>query len=150
MTKTVIALVFAAISFPAFAKTSLTDGFVNDIKLAIESNGVTSSSIDIVCPAQSASGKLLVTYASYEYGKSKGVFIFENNENLQAPMTFIVPLRPNDDFESPLVNGWEFAFKMPSGQFFVTILKGGGVKAGINKNGTSGVKEISCKAVKPA
>jgi hypothetical protein len=149
MTKTVMALIFAAISFPVFAKNSITDEFVNDIKSAIESNGVTSSSIDIVCPAQSASGKLLVTYASYEYGKGKGIFIFENNENIQAPMTFIVPLRPNDDFDSPLINGWEFAFKMPNGQFFVTVLKGGKVKAGINKNGTSGVTEVNCKVVKP-
>lgn len=149
MTKTVMALIIAAISFPVFAKNSLTDEFVRDIKSAIESNGEISSSIDIVCPAQSASGKVLVTHADYEYGKSKGVFVFKNTDSIPAAMTSITPIFPGDDLDSPVINGWEFGFKMPSGQLFVTILKSGNVKAGVNKNGTSGVTEINCKAVRP-
>ncbi|WP_075202113.1 MULTISPECIES: hypothetical protein [Serratia] len=149
MTKTIMALIIAAISFPVFSKDSLTGNFVSGIESSIESNGEISSSIDIVCPAQSASGKLLITHVSYEYGKSKGVFLFKSNDQPQAPMTAVVPLRPNDDFDSPIINGWEFSFKMPKGQFFVTVFKSGKVKVGVNKNGTTGVKEINCKAVKP-
>lgn len=149
MNKTVMALIIAAISFPVLSKSSLTGDFVKDVQSAIDSNGESSSSIDIVCPAQSASGKLLVTYASYDYGKSKGVFVFKNTDSIPAAMTSITPVFPGGNLDSPVIDGWEFGFKMPNGQLFVTVLKNGKVKAGVNKNGTSGVTEINCKVARP-
>lgn len=148
MFKAVTVLLIAAVTFPVLGRQTLTNDFLKDVELAMDSNGEIYSSVDIECPAPSASGKLLVTHASYEYGKSKGIYIFKNDDKLQAPMTFIVPIKPDDDFDSMASDGLTFAFKMPNGQFFVSMLKAGNVKVGVNKNGTSGITETNCKVVK--
>lgn len=149
MNKTLVAACVMALSFPVFAKETPTQAFVNDIEKAINSNGDVSTSLDITCPAQSASGKIVVTYADYSYGKSKGVFVFKNTADTPAEMKGITPIHPNDDIMSDVISGWDFSFVIPGGQFFVTVKKNGDVKAGINKNGTSGVTEIKCKVTKP-
>ncbi|OSN04231.1 hypothetical protein AU510_12320 [Lonsdalea britannica] len=59
------------------------------------------------------------------------------------------PKIKDDDFLSGVVIGFDFGFVLPGGQFFLTIMKNGSVKAGINKNGQSGITEIPCKAVAP-
>lgn len=65
-------------------------------------------------------------------------------------MTSIVTVSPDDNFMSEEIIGMSYIFKMPSGQFFVDILKNGKARAGVNKNGESGIKWIDCKIVKPS
>ncbi|MBJ8670240.1 hypothetical protein I5373_02685 [Citrobacter koseri] len=149
MTKAALAFVIMVFSLPALAKQTLTDDFVKEIETAINSTGEVSTSVDIDCPAKSASGKVLVTHVDYEYGKSKGVFVFKDTNDTPAEMTSIIPVYPDDDLDSETINGWDFVFKMPNGQFFITVMKNGKTKAGVNKNGTSGITEINCKASIP-
>ncbi|EMS7149046.1 hypothetical protein WG953_004277, partial [Shigella flexneri] len=70
--------------------------------------------------------------ASYEFGKSIGVFDFANNAS-PATMTFLIPIYKDDDFDSDTV-GFTFAFKMPRGQFFVDVKENGNIRAGVNVN----------------
>lgn len=149
MNKTLVAACVMVLSFPVFAKKSPTIDFVNDIETAINSTGEVSTSLDITCPAQSASGRVLVTHADYTYGMSKGVFVFKNTDDIPAEMKSIIPIHPDNDIMSDVISGWDFGFKIRGGQFFVTVMKNGEVKAGINKNGTSGVTEVKCKVAKP-
>ncbi|WP_413594709.1 hypothetical protein [Citrobacter youngae] len=134
----------------ALAKDNIATSFVNEIKIAADGDGSVNAAIDIDCPAPSASGKVMMSKASYEFDKSVGAFVFEQSEYTPARMTTIVPMFPDGDFTSNKITGMGFIFKMPSGQFFVDILKNGKARAGINKNGESGIKWIDCKIVKPS
>lgn len=149
MNKTLVAACVMVLSFPVFAQKSPTADFFNEIETAINSTGEVSTSLDITCPAQSASGRVLVTHADYTYGMSKGVFVFKNTDDIPAEMKSITPIYPNNDFASDVRSGWEFGFIIRGGQFFVTVMKNGVVKAGINKNGTTGITEVKCKVTKP-
>ncbi|EPX4272957.1 hypothetical protein ACW0LU_004214 [Shigella flexneri] len=97
----------------------------------------------ISCPSPSASGAIILRKASYEFGKSIGVFDFANNAS-PATMTFLIPIYKGDDFDSDTV-GFTFAFKMPRGQFFVDVKENGNIRAGVNVNGESGVTYENCK-----
>ncbi|EPD5015369.1 hypothetical protein [Escherichia coli] len=134
----------------ALAKDNLATIFVNEIKTAADGDGSVNATIDINCPAPSASGKVMISKSSYEFDKSVGAFVFEQSEQTPARMTTIVPMFPDEDFTSNKITGMSFIFKMPSGQFFVDILKSGKARAGVNKNGESGIKWIDCKIVKPS
>lgn len=127
------------------AKSTIAESFVFDVKKATESDGDIHKSVDVSCPAPSASGTFLLTKATYDYGKSMGVYVFKNGPN--AKLDWIGAKNKGDDFSSEEIVGFEFGFTMPNGQFFLTINKNGKIKAGVNVNGTSGVKEISCKLV---
>ncbi|MFP1762458.1 hypothetical protein [Lonsdalea quercina] len=132
----------------AMAKDNpLTAPFVNEIKSSADNETVTSAVIDIVCPSPSASGKLLITEPKYDVGKSRGVYLFK--DGTQTALNFISPKIKGDDYSSDEVLGFDFGFVLSNGQFFLTIMKNGSVKAGINKNGQSGIMEIPCKAVEP-
>ncbi|MQL31321.1 hypothetical protein EI038_31560, partial [Escherichia coli] len=65
MNKILVAASVMVLSFPVFAKKPPTTDFVNEIEAAINSTGEVSTSLDITCPAQSASGRVLVTHADY-------------------------------------------------------------------------------------
>ncbi len=134
----------------AVAKDNIATSFVNEIKTAADGDGSVNAAIDIDCPVQSASGKVIMSKASYEFDKSVGAFVFEQSEVTPARMTTFVPMFPDGDFTSDKIIGMSFIFKMPSGQFFVDILKSGKARAGVNKNGESGIKWIDCKIVKPS
>ncbi|MGT3194255.1 hypothetical protein [Yersinia enterocolitica] len=122
--------------------------FVTNVKTSAEENvdldatGVRQ--LVISCPSPSASGKVILRKASYEFNKSMGVFDFKNNVN-QAMMTLLIPIHKNDDdFDSDII-GFTFVFEMPRGQFFVDVKKNGDVRAGVNVNGESGVTYEKCK-----
>lgn len=131
------------------ANSQYASSFVDEVKSAADGDGVLNASIDIECPADSASGKIIVSKASYDIDKSTGVFVFKNSSETPIRMTSIVTEYPEDDFTSDSITGMGFIFKMPSGQFFVDIFKDGKSRAGINKNGQSGIKWIDCKISKP-
>lgn len=149
MKKTLVAACVMVLSFSVLAKKSSTADFVNEIESAINSTGEVTTSLDITCPAQSASGRVLVTHADYTYGMSKGVFVFKNTNDIPAEMKSIIPIHPNNDITSDVISGWDFGFIIRGGQFFVTVMKNGVVKAGINKNGTTDVTEVKCEVTKP-
>lgn len=149
MNKTLIVACVMVLSFPVLAKKSPSADFVNEIEKAINSTGEVSTSLDITCPAQSASGRVLVTHADYTYGMSKGVFVFKNTDDIPAEMKSITPIHPNNDITSDVISGWDFGFIIRGGQFFVTVMKNGVVKVGINKNGTTDITEVKCKVTKP-
>ncbi|MBJ8798935.1 hypothetical protein I5398_23195 [Citrobacter freundii] len=134
----------------AIAKDGLASSFVNETKAAADGNGEINASIDINCQVKSASGKIVVSNASYDVNKSVGAFVFKGSDETPAQMTSIVTVSPDDNFMSDEVIGMSYIFKMPSGQFFVDILKNGKARAGVNKNGESGIKWIDCKIVKPS
>ena len=134
----------------AIAKDGLASSFVNETKTAADGNGEINASIDINCQVKSASGKIVVSNASYDVNKSVGAFVFKGSDETPAQMTSIVTVSPDDNFMSDEVIGMSYIFKMPSGQFFVDILKNGKARAGVNKNGESGIKWIDCKIVKPS
>lgn len=146
MIKLLLTLVFAIISFSTIAKNNpITEAFVADVKRAAETDGAIQKSIDIVCPAPSASGTFLLTEANYEFGKSKGTYVFDEGKGPNAKLDWIGAKTQDDDFSSEELDGYEFGFTMPNGQFFLTVNKTGKIKAGVNVNGTSGVKEVNCK-----
>lgn len=134
----------------AIAKDGLASSFFNETKTAADGNGEINASIDIDCPVKSASGKIVVSNVSYDINKSVGAFVFKGSDETPAQMTSIVTVSPDDNFMSDEVIGMSYIFKMPSGQFFVDILKSGKARAGVNKNGESGIKWIDCKIVKPS
>ena len=134
----------------ALAKDNLATLFVNEIKTAADGDGSVNATIDINCLAPSASGKVMISKSSYEFDKSVGAFVFEQSEQTPARMTTIVPMFPDGDFTSNKITGMSLIFKMPNGQFFVDIFKNGKARAGVNKNGESGIKWIDCKIVKPS
>ncbi|MFP1871906.1 hypothetical protein ACLEDV_08060 [Lonsdalea quercina] len=147
----VIFIIFMLVSLlpgSSMAKDNpLTATFVNEIKSSADNETVTSAVIDIVCPSPSASGKLLITEPKYDVGKSRGVYLFK--DGTQTKLNFISPKIKGDDYSSDVVLGFDFGFVLSNGQFFLTIMKNGSVKAGINKNGQSGITEIPCEAVEP-
>ncbi|MDJ2425940.1 DUF2850 domain-containing protein, partial [Salmonella enterica] len=102
MNKILVAACVMVLSFPVFAKKTPTTDFVNEIEAAINSTGEVSTSLDITCPAQSASGRVLVTHADYTYGMSKGVFVFKNTDDTPAEMKSIIPIHPNNDIMSDI------------------------------------------------
>ncbi|MGK4327994.1 hypothetical protein ABVK36_03760 [Lonsdalea quercina] len=126
----------------------LTASFVNEIKSSADNETVTSAVIDIVCPSPSASGKLLITEPKYDVGKSRGVYLFK--DGTQTKLNFISPKIKGDDYSSDVVLGFDFGFLLSNGQFFLTIMKNGSVKAGINQKGKSGITEIYCETVIPS
>lgn len=134
----------------AIAKSNHAELFVNQIKTAADDNGDVNASIDIECPAKSASGKILLSKASYEFDKSDGVFVFKNTDDTPARMTSLSPEFKGNDFTSDVITGMSFIFKMPSGQFYVDIYKDGKSRAGVNKNGGSGINWVDCKIIKPS
>lgn len=146
MIKMLLALSFSIFAFSTLAKSNpVAEAFVSDVKRAAETDGVIHKSIDIVCPAPSASGTLLLTKATYDFGKSQGAYVFKEERGPNAKLDWIGAKTKGDDFSSEEIEGYEFGFTMPNGQFFLTVNKTGKIKAGVNVNGTSGVKEVSCK-----
>jgi hypothetical protein len=143
-------LALTSLAFSAQAKENkYTENFVNEVKTAADGDGKLSEQIAIECPAPSASGTFLITKASYEVGSNLGVYIFKSGQGPDAKLNWIATKSKDDNFMSDEVDGLEFGFTMPNAQFFITIMNSGIVKAGINKNGTSGIEEITCKAVVP-
>lgn len=149
MKRIIIGAVLSCITSLALAKNDIAYRFIENVKSAADGDEVLSENVTIDCPAKSGSGRILITKASYEYGNSKGAFIFKNPNDSEAIMTSLATKLHNDDFTSDEVDGFEFGFKMPSGQFFVTVMKDGNATVGANVNGTSGVTEIKCKVVGP-
>ncbi|WP_336702561.1 hypothetical protein [Pantoea dispersa] len=141
-------LIIFLVSFSATAKASKpAESFVHEVKEAIESDGTIQQSIEVSCPAPSASGTFFLTKATYDFGKSLGVYVFKEGKVPNAKLDWIGAKTKGDDFSSDEIEGFEFGFTMPNGQFFLKVNKFGKVKAGVNVNGTSGVKEISCKLI---
>ncbi|WP_285130907.1 hypothetical protein [Leclercia adecarboxylata] len=145
---TMLALLLA-VPLTTFAKQNQATSFVNDIKTAADGNGEINASIDIECPAKSASGKVIISKASYNFDKSVGAFVFQNTDDTPARMSSLSPEFKDGDFTSNIITGMAFTFKMPNGQFFVDIFKNGKARAGVNKSGQSGINWIQCKIVKP-
>lgn len=145
-----LALVISAVVFSAYAKENkYTANFVNEVKKAADGDGQLSEKIIIECPAPSASGAFLITKATYDFNGSLGAYTFKNGQGPDAKLSWIGARFKGDDLLSDVVVGFDFGFTIPHGQFFITVMKDGVVKAGINKNGTSGIQEITCKAVIP-
>lgn len=150
MKKIMVALVISTLAFSVQAKVNqLTTNFVNEVKRAAEGDGNLSEQMLIECPSPSASGTLFITKATYDFGKNLGVYVFKGGEGPDAKLDWIGAKFKNDDLSSDVIVGYEFGFTIPNGQFFITVMKSGKVKAGVNRNGTSGVKEITCQAVRP-
>ena len=150
MKKSVLLLAML-LSIPQFsaANSNYASSFVDEVKSAADSDGILNASIDIECPADSASGKIVISKASYDINHSKGVFVFKSSSETPIRMTSIVTEYPDDDFTADSITGMGFIFTMPNGQFFVDIFKDGKSRAGVNKNGQSGIKWIDCKILKP-
>lgn len=147
---TLVALIASAFVFSAQSKENpYTANFVNEVKKAADSNGQLSEQIVIECPAPSASGTFLITKATYDFGKSLGVYVFKGGKGPDAKLDWIGAKFKNGSLSSDVIVGYDFGFTMPNGQFFITVMQNGKVKAGVNQNGTSGVKEIACKAIEP-
>lgn len=148
MNRCLLIVLISLISFSTTAKTiSPAELFVSEVKRAIESDGNIQKSIDVSCPAPSASGTFLLTKATYDFGKSLGVYVFKEGKGPDAKLDWIGAKTKGDDFSSDEIEGFEFGFTMPNGQFFLKVNKFGKVKAGVNVNGTSGIKEINCKLI---
>lgn len=145
-----ILMLLLAVPQITLAKTNIASDFVKSVQKAADSDGIVSASVDIDCPASSASGKVLITKASYEFEKSVGAFIFKNSNDTPAIITSLSTESPNGDFTSNEIIGMSFIFKMSGGQFFVDIFKNGKARAGVNKNGTSGIVWVDCKIIKPS
>ncbi|MBK0095272.1 hypothetical protein IBT49_04745 [Erwinia sp. S63] len=148
MNRLFLLVIVSLLSFSTNANTSKpAESFVSEVKKAIESDGKIQQSIEVSCPAPSASGTFLLTKATYDFGKSLGVYVFKEGKGPDAKLDWIGAKTKGDDFSSDEIEGFEFGFTMPNGQFFLNVNKFGKVKAGLNVNGTSGVKEISCKLI---
>ncbi|WP_411901078.1 hypothetical protein, partial [Salmonella enterica] len=124
-------------------KKKPTTEFVNKIEEEIKSTGGVSTCLDITCPAQSASGRVLVTHADYTYWMSKGVFVLKNTDDTPAEMKSIIPIHPNNDIMSDIIVGWVFVFIIRGGPFFVNVIKNCEVKSVIHKKCTSVFTEIN-------
>lgn len=140
---------FILLSATVSAKDNLATSFINDVINSADTGESISSSIDVECLAPSASGKLLITKADYEFGKTNGVFVFKEDSATPVKAEFMTTVSPGDDFTSDVVLGLAFGFKMSSGQFFVDIFKDNKARAGVNKSGETAVKWINCKIVSP-
>lgn len=151
MIKKILILVVLSLSpFTSYAKENpYTKNFVAEVKRAADGDGKLSEQIIIECPAPSASGTFLITKATYDVGSNLGVYAFKNGQGPDARLNWVAAKFKDDDFTSNKVVGFEFGFTMPNAQFFITVMNSGIIKAGINKNGTSGIEEITCKAVIP-
>lgn len=148
MNRLFLLLIISMVTFSTNAKTiKPAESFVNKVKQAIESDGKIQQSIEVYCPAPSASGTFLLTKATYDFGESLGIYVFKEGIGPDAKLDWIGAKTKGDDFSSDEVEGFEFGFTMPNGQFFLEVNKSGKVKAGVNVNGTSGVKEISCRLI---
>lgn len=141
--------VLLAIPSVSFAKDTQALDFVNHVKQAADADGSVQASIAIDCPVPAASGKVIISKASYEVNSSNGVFVFKDLNEQQAQLTTLVTMYPDDNFASEEITGMSFIFKLPKGQFFVDVFKDGKTRAGVNKNGQSGINWIQCKIVKP-
>ncbi|PWW07838.1 hypothetical protein [Mangrovibacter plantisponsor] len=130
------------------ADNPVTSEFVDAVKIAADGNSTLSESIKIKCPAPSASGVFIISKASYDPNESTGVYVFDDG-GANANLSLFGAEFPDDNLMADKITGMQFIFSMPGGQFFLTLMKNGDVKAGVNANGTSGIKEIHCKAVKP-
>lgn len=146
-----IVLALSVVAFTSYAKENqYTKNFVTEVKRAADGDGNLSEQIVIDCPSPSASGTFLITKATYDAGNNLGVYVFKNGQGPDARLNWIATKFKDDDFTSDKVVGFEFGFTMPKAQFFITVMTSGTIKAGVNKNGTSGVEEITCKAVIPS
>lgn len=145
-------MVFIAffIPFSVFAKNDLTGNFIKEVKMSADSEKDISTSIGISCPADSGSGRLLIKQASYDFGKTNGVFVFKDQTINPVKISLIETIFENGDFASGAVIGFSFTMTMPNGQFFIDLTKGNNVKAGVIKNGESDIKWIKCKIVIPS
>jgi len=143
----IILFLFSAVSLAK--DNSFTTNFVNEVIKAADGDGKLSEQIVIQCPSPSASGTFLITNATYEFGKSLGVYVFKDGTGPDARLDWIGANFKNDDLNSDIIVGYDFGFTLPGGQFFLKVMKNGKIKAGVNKNGTSGVKEINCKVIMP-
>lgn len=148
--KKITAIVLSLFSAVSLAKdNSFTTNFVNEVQKAADGVGQLSEQIVVECPSPSASGTFLITHATYDFGKSLGVYVFKGGTGPDAKLNWIGAKFKNDDLSSDVIIGYDFGFTLPGGQFFLTVMKNGKIKAGVNKNGTSGVKEINCKVIMP-
>lgn len=142
-----IALVISVITFPALAKENkLTANFVNEIRESADSNEPISASLELSCLAPSASGRLIVTKPSYTVDEGVGTFLFESGSPKNAKLSWLTFEHPNDDWDSKEVSGVNFGLTIPGGQFFITIMKDGKVKAGVSSDAKSGIHEVDCTA----
>ena len=107
-----ILMLLLAVPQITLAKTNIASDFVKSVQKAADSDGIVSASVDIDCPANSASGKVLITKASYEFEKSVGAFIFKNSNDTPAIITSLSTESPNGDFTSNEIIGMSFIFKM--------------------------------------
>ncbi|WP_446030422.1 hypothetical protein [Lelliottia amnigena] len=151
MIKKVLILVVLSLSpFTSYAKENpYTKNFVTEVKRAADGDGKLSEQIIIECPAPSASGTFLITKATYDVGSNLGVYVFKSGQGPDAKLNWIAAKLKDDDITSDEIVGYDFGFVIPNGQFFITVMNSGVIKAGVSKNGTSGINEISCKAVIP-
>ncbi|MCQ5469681.1 hypothetical protein NAS92_04190 [Pantoea brenneri] len=131
------------------ADKSHARNFIDQVTSAAEGSGQLSEQIVVSCLAPSASGTFLITKASYEVGKNLGVYVFKNNEGQDATLNWIGAKFENDDLSSDVIVGYDFGFTIPNGQFFLTVMKSGEVKAGVSKNSAPGIKEVDCEPVDP-
>ena len=144
------ALCIGLLAFSVQAKDNkFTSNFVDEVKKAADGDGQLSEQIMIECPLPSASGTFLITHATYDFGKNLGVYVFKTGEGKDARLDWIGAKFKNDDLSSDVIVGYDVGFTLPGGQFFLTVMKNGKIKAGVNKNGTSGVNEINCKLIMP-
>ncbi|HEN5012686.1 MULTISPECIES: hypothetical protein [Enterobacterales] len=148
--KKIAAIILSLFSATSLAKdNSFTTNFVNEVQKAADGSGQLSEQVVVECPSPSASGTFLITHATYDFGKSLGVYVFKGGAGPDARLSWIGAKFKNDDLSSNVIVGYDFGFTLPGGQFFLTVMKSGKIKAGVNKNGTSGVKEINCKVIMP-
>lgn len=142
-----ITLVLSVITFPALAKDNKsTANFVNEIRSSADSNEAISASLELSCLASSASGRLIINKPSYTVDESVGTYLFKSGSPKNAKLSWLTFEHPNDDWDSKEVSGVNLGLTMPGGQFFITIMKNGKVKAGVSSNANSGIHEVDCTA----
>lgn len=138
-----------AIPAISYGKNNVASEFIQQVHAAAEKDAALNTSLDVECPAKSASGRVLLSKVSYDYGKSIGAFVFKNSNVTPANLTLLETKFEGDDFTSEVVNGYVFYFQIPNGQIFVEVNKDNTAAVGINKNGDSGISWIKCNIVKP-
>jgi hypothetical protein len=144
--KILLTIISMSSAFPLLAKDDkLAANFINEIKKSADNESELNERVVVNCSAPSASGMFWITKASYDFGKSIGVYVFKGETNQDAKLDWIALKFKNDDLSSELITGTDFGFIIPGGQFFLTIMKNGKVTAGISNNKKPGIKEVECK-----
>ena len=85
---------------------------------------------------------LMITKADYEFGKSRGGYVFNDDDSVARLNLFFINYK---NLSSKEVVGATFIFKVNRGQFFIDLMKSGKVRAGVNVGGKSGIDWIDCK-----